>query len=307
MWHKIFLIALILFGAAAAMYLLAIRHPVTQNASGDSTAILVVAAENFWGSIAREIGGARVRVRSIVSDPNADPHEYETDAGTARAVAEAQYVIENGAGYDSWIGKLLEAEPNPDRKTLKVADLLQKKEGDNPHFWYNPEYVNLVAAQITHDLTAIDPQHAGTYAMNYVNLQSSLARYQNQIAEIKNRFAGVKVAATEDIFVYLAEAAGLDLVSPPAFMQAVAEENDPPAESIVQFEDQLKSRAVRVLVYNQQTITPLTKNMKRLADAHGIPTIGITETVQPSDASFEAWMNGEIAALARALAQGISR
>jgi zinc/manganese transport system substrate-binding protein len=269
--------------------------------SAGSTTLQVVAAENFWGSLASQLGGPHVQVLSIVSDPNADPHEYESSAANARAIAAANYVIENGAGYDSWMDKLLGASPNPNRKTLTVATLLGKQEGDNPHFWYNPDYANKVVAQMEQDLAALDPANASYYAAQYRALQASLAQYQNRIASIREQFGGTKVAATEDIFSYLADAAGLDLVSPPAFIQAVAEGNDPPAGSVVTFEDQLRSGQVRVLVYNEQTITPLTENMKKLAAEQGIPVVGVTETIQPPDALFEEWMNAELIALQNAL------
>jgi zinc/manganese transport system substrate-binding protein len=244
-----------------------------------------------------------VQVLSVVSDPNADPHEYESNATDARAVATANYVIENGAGYDSWVDKLIGAgsSQSPNRKVLNVADLLGKREGDNPHFWYNPTYVNQVIAQMEQGLVALDPANASYYEANYAALQSSLAQYQDRIATIKQQFGGTKVAATEDIFAYLADAAGLDLVSPPAFIEAVAEGNDPPAASVVTFENQLKSGQVKVLVYNQQTVTPLTDNMKKLAADQGIPVIGVTETIQPPDVSFEDWMNAQLIELQNAL------
>jgi len=293
------IIAVIVIGGVAIFALENAPHAGTPSATGGT--LQVVAAENFWGSLVAQIGGSHVNVLSIVSDPNADPHEYESNTTDARAVATANYVIENGAGYDSWMDKLLSAGTSPDRKVLDAASLLDKKEGDNPHFWYNPDYVNQMAAQMEQDLIALDPTNAASYEANYKTLQASLAEYQGRIATIKTQFGGTKVAATEDIFAYLADAAGLDLVSPPAFIEAVAEGNDPPASSIVQFEDQLKSRSVTLLVYNQQTVTPLTESMKKLAADQGIPVIGVTETIQPPDVSFEDWMNAELITLQNAL------
>jgi zinc/manganese transport system substrate-binding protein len=151
------------------------------------------------------------------------------------------------------------------------------------------------------DLAALDPADASYYELQYQQLQASLAEYQNRIATIKQQFAGTQVAATEDIFVYLADAAGLDLVSPPAFIQAVAEGNDPPAASVVEFENQLKSGDIAMLVYNEQTVTPLTDSMKALAAQENIPVVGVTETIQPPDASFEEWMNAELLNIQNAL------
>ena len=273
--------------------------PRTQTSSG---VVQVVAAENFWGSIVSQIGGSHVQVLSIVSDPNADPHEYESNASDARAVSNAAYVIENGVGYDSWMDKLISAGgSNANRKVLNMGQLVGKKEGDNPHLWYNPAYVNQAAAQMEQDLIAIDPADASDYKKNYATLQSNLAEYQNRITAIKQQYAGTKVAATEDIFAYLATAAGLNLISPPAFIEAVAEGNDPPAPSVVEFENQLKAKEPVVLVYNEQTVTPLTESIKALAAQENIPVIGVTETIQPPDATFEEWMNAELIDLQNAL------
>ena len=238
---------------------------------------------------------------SIVSDPNADPHEYESNTANARAIATADYIITNGAGYDDWADKLIGAGTKPDAKVLNVADLLGKKEGDNPHFWYSPDYVNQTVKQMESDLISLDPSNAADYEQNYATLQESLSQYQSRIGEIKQQFGGTHVAATESIFEYLANATGLDLISPPAFTHAVAEGNDPPAQSVVQFEAQLQSENVSVLVYNQQTVTPLTDNIKKLASDQGIPVIGITETIQPPDVSFQDWMNSELIALQNGL------
>ena len=282
-------------------------HPSSFGTNNNSIAnnttktIQIVAAENFWGSLVSQIGGTHVKVLSIISDPNADPHEYGSNTENARAFAMADYIIVNGAGYDSWANKLIGAGVKSDCKILNVAELLGKKEGDNPHFWYDPDYVNMTVKQMKEDLGSIDPANAAYYEQNYANLQLSLSKYQNRTTEIKQQFGGTKVAATESIFEYLANATGLDLVSPPAFTQAVAEGNDPPAKSIVQFETQLKSRNVSVLVYNQQTVTPITNNMKKLATEEGIPLIGITETIQPPDVSFQDWMNSELISLQNAL------
>ena len=267
----------------------------------NSGTIQIVAGENFWGSLVSQLGGSHVHVTDVVSDPNADPHEYSSNTNTARAFASANYVILNGAGYDSWGDKLLSASSNNNRKVLRVADLLGKKEGDNPHFWYSSAYVNQVVSQMEQDLIKIDPADKSYFQQQYVTLQTALTDYQSRIAGIKQRFSGVKVAAIEDIVTYLTDAAGLDLISPPAFIQAVAEGNDPPTNSVVEFQQQLQSGQPKVLVYNEQTITPLTDSIKKLATDQGIPIVGITETIQPPGTTFQGWMNSEVVNLQSAL------
>src|SRR3984893_17475983 len=130
-------------------------------ATGRPTKTLnIVAAENFWGSIVSQLAGKAGNVTSILRDPNADPHSYESSSDDARAFATADYVVLNGAGYDAWANKLLSGNPNSKRKVLTIAGLLGKKEGDNPHFWYGPDYVSKVTDQIEADLKGLDPADA---------------------------------------------------------------------------------------------------------------------------------------------------
>lgn len=263
--------------------------------------IQIVAAENFWGSLMQQIGGKYVNVTSIVTDPNADPHEYESSAADARYIANANMVIVNGVGYDDWALKLISANNNPNQVVLNVADLLSVPNGSNPHLWYNPVYVNKTVKQMYLDLVKIDPSHAAYYQQQYANVTSSLAKVDARMTEIRDQFAGTKVASTESIFVYLANATNLDLISPPAFMNAVAEGTDPPAQSVSQFENQLENGSVSVLVYNEQTVTPLTQQIKQIATQYNVTIVGVTETIQPPDVSFQVWMNAQLLQLQNAL------
>jgi len=277
------------------------QNNIVSSTSSSSSRVQIVAAENFWGSLISQLGGTHVQVLSIVTDPNADPHEYESNTADAQSIATANYVIVNGAGYDDWAIKLIGASNNPSQKVLNVANLLDKKAGDNPHFWYDPSYVNQTVAQMYSDLVSIDPANTAYYKQQYVDLNDSLGQYNNRINEIKQKFAGTQVASTESIFVYLANATGLDLVSPPEFMEAVAEGNDPPAQSVVEFQHQIQNGTVNLLVYNAQTVTPLTQNIKAMAAQKGIPIVAVTETIQPSDISFQDWMNAELISLQNGL------
>ena len=278
-------------------------HAASKQASNQSSGqqIRIVAAENFWGSLMQQLGGTRVNVTSIVTDPNADPHEYESSAASAREVADANIIIVNGVGYDDWMLRLISASSNPNRTVLNVGELLGRANGTNPHLWYDPAYVNATVKQMYSDLVKVDPINADYYARRYANVTASLAQVDGRMTKIKQQFGGTEVASTESIFVYLANATGLDLVSPPAFMNAVAEGDDPPAQSVSEFENQLESGNVSVLVYNQQTVTPLTQQIKQIAAQNNVTVMGVTETIQPPDVPFQVWMNAELLQLQNAL------
>jgi len=263
--------------------------------------ITIVAAENFWGSIVAQLAGKAGNVTSIVTDPNADPHNYETSSADARAVAGADYVILNGAGYDAWAQELISGNPNPKRKVLTVADLVGAKVGDNPHLWYNPDYVTIAMNRFEADLKALDPADSAYFDAQRAAVNQAFAPYWARLAEIKAAFAGTPVASTESIFVYLAHYLGLDVISPPELMQAVAEGNDPPAPSVAQFQTQIARKEFKVLVYNEQTVTEVTTNLKKQAADQDIPIVGVTETIQPPDATFEQWFEGQLEQLQNAL------
>jgi len=269
--------------------------------STSSTTLQVVAGQNFWGSIAAQLGGSHVSVTSVVTNPNADPHEYESSAQDARLFGTADYVILNGAGYDAWGTKLLSANPNANRKVFTVADLLNKKAGDNPHFWYNPDWVERVADRITADYQALDSADSSYFTQQRAAFRTALQPYHDRIAKIKAAFPGVAVGSTESIFVYLATALGLNLISPPEFMQAVAEGNDPPAQTVAEFHDLVANRKIKVLVYNVQTSTNITEELKREATNNGIPVVGVSETLQPIDATFQEWQDAQLLTLQNAL------
>jgi zinc/manganese transport system substrate-binding protein len=293
-------ITLIAVGGVYTGYTLTATPPAVACSSSGGV-FQVVAAENFWGSLVSQIGGTHVNVLSIVTDPNADPHEYESNAADAQAISSACLVIVNGAGYDTWALSLISASDSQHQTVLNVQNLLGQPVNANPHFWYSPYYVNDTVKAMYNDLVKIDPADASYYTQQYTTLNSSLAVYNARIHEIAQQFAGTKVAATEDIFVYLANATELDLVSPLPFMQAVAEGNDPPASSVVQFQQLLENKSVGILVFNAQTVTPLTDNIKSLAAQNNIPIVPITETIQPSDMTFQTWMNAELLQIQNAL------
>jgi zinc/manganese transport system substrate-binding protein len=287
--------------------------PLAQVPSGQ--VIKVVAGENFWGSLVSQLGGTATSVISIVSDPNADPHEYEANATDGADIAQANYVILNGVGYDSWASQLITASNTAGQEVLTVGVLNGITEGGgvvdgNPHMWYNPIFVNHTLLAMYSDLVALQPSSKAMFQANFDNLNTSSAggaqgvsidQLYHRADQIKQQFAGTVVVSTESIFVYLANYTGLDLISPAEFMEAVAEGNDPPEQSVTEFQCQLESGNVRVLVYNVQTVTPITSSLEALAPQHNVTTTFVSETIQPPGTSFQSWMFGQYNQLYNAL------
>lgn len=277
-------------------------------AGGAGGGVYVVAAENFWGSIASQLGGTRASVHSIIVDPAQDPHSYEPTAADARTLATAQLAIVNGIGYDPWSQRLLAANPTPGRVVLNVGDLFGLKEGDNPHRWYDPAEVEAVANAITNDLRRLDPQHGAYYEHQRASFENrGLAQYHALIARIRARYAGVPVGASESIFAPLAPALGLRLITPSSFMTAISEGTEVTAQDTSTTRLQINSHQLKVWIYNTQNATPDVQRLTDLATAARIPVATLTETLSPASASFEQWQVTELSGIARALHEATGR
>ena len=261
----------------------------------------VVAAENAYGSIAAQIGRRRVAVTSILNDPAADPHLFTADTRTARAVARAALVIQNGAGYDSFMGKLESAAPSSGRIVVTVADALGVHgAGANPHLWYDVPRLDRVAGAIAAGLERADPRHRAAYRAGLRRFERRLAPLRREVAAIRARDGGAPVAYTEPVPGYLLAAAGLRNVTPRAFSRAIEDGSEPTAAAVAGMTRLLTGHRVRVLLVNTQAVSPITARIRSAAEAAGIPVVGVTETL-PAGETFEAWQMRQVRALARAL------
>ena len=238
--------------------------------------INVVAAENFYGNIVTQLGGVKVNV------------------------AAADLVIENSGGYDDWMDKLLSASPNAKRVLLKGFDIALTKLPDNEHVWYNVDNVQAIAQVVTDSLSRLDPGDKTLFAANLQTFRDSLSRVRQKIAQIRQKRQGTPVGLTETIFLYQAVPLGLSVLTPFEFQKAVAEGNDPPADTVVVAENQVKGKRIKALIYNEQTISPVTTKLQDEAKAAGIPVVPVTETM-PSALNYQDWMLSQLTALDQAL------
>jgi zinc/manganese transport system substrate-binding protein len=273
----------------------------------------VVAAENFWGSIASQLGGSKVTVTSIVIDPNTDPHSYEPTAQDARTIAGARMAIVNGIGYDNWASKLLEAGPaeGGSRVVLNVGEALRLKEGvssSNPHQWYSPSSVKKIVRRIVADYDKLDPAGAGYYAEREKAFETkSLERYDELRAQIRSRYAGTPVGYSESIYRPLGEDLGLKLLTPYSFAEAIAEGTDVTAQDKRTVDEQAEKGKVKVWVVNSQNVTPDVQRVSEIARAKGIPIVTVTETLSPASDTFEQWQVAQLEGLMRALEEATGR
>ncbi|MBN8996379.1 MAG: zinc ABC transporter substrate-binding protein [Rhizobiales bacterium] len=283
----------------AGLALAAAIAAFTPSAHAADAPIAVMAAENFYADIASAVGGGHVAVKAVLSNPDQDPHLFETSPSVARDVSAARLVIYNGADYDPWMEKLLAAAKSDNRATLVVADLMNRKTGDNPHLWYDPATAPAVAKAIATQLSAIDPANAADYAAGLAAFEATLDPLADKVAAIRKKFAGQPVTATEPVFGYMAEALGLTMRNE-SFQLSVMNDTEPSAQDTAAFQADLKDGKVKVLFYNSQVTDPQTDRLLEIAKAGGVPVVGVTETM-PAGKSFADWMLGELDATEKAL------
>jgi zinc/manganese transport system substrate-binding protein len=284
------------FCLAAAGALFAAALP----ASAAGAPIPILAAENFYGDIAAAIGGDQVSVKSVLSNPDQDPHLFEVSPSVARDMAGAKIVVSNGADYDAWVAKLLAASNAPDRTSLVVADLVDKQAGDNPHLWYDPLTMATVAKAVAAELARIDPAHKADYAARLRTVDASFNSIADRVAAIRAKYGNTPVTATEPVFGYMAAALGLAMRNE-RFQLAIMNGTEPSARDTAALEDDLKNRKVKILFYNSQVTDPQTERLLALADQGNVAVVGVSET-EPAGKNFAEWMLGQLDLTEKALA-----
>jgi len=265
--------------------------------------IPVVAAENFYGSIITQVGGSRARVRSIIKDPSADPHEYTSNVQDTEAVAQARLVAVNGAGYDAFMDKLLAASPTSGRTVVHVDRLVGVHGSDpNPHLWYEPATAVAVARAAAAELAKLDPAHADSYRAGAARFVASLSPIDAEIASLRRRFAGAPFAYTERVPGYTTALIGLSLKTPPAFAKADEQGTDPPPQSVAAMRGLITGHRIRLLLYNRQASSQAAASVRSLAHAAGIPVVGVSET-SPARQTYQQWQLAQLHAIDEALSR----
>jgi zinc/manganese transport system substrate-binding protein len=268
---------------------------------GTGGKLRVVAAENFYGDLAAQLGGRHVQVTSVLSSPDADPHLFEPGSRTGLQVTRADVVIENGVGYDTWMDRLLAASPSRHRRVVTAARVLHVGGNDpNPHLWYDVAAMPHVVRAMAAAFIAADPRHAQDYRHRLRLTLGALQPLQDAVTRLKHRHAGAPVAYTERVPGLLLAEAGLVVLTPPGFARAVEDGTDPSAADVLRMRQLLTQHNVAALLYNEQATSPVTRQLVQLARRVQVPVVPVTETVPPG-AGYESWQLGQINQLARAL------
>jgi len=289
------------FGLVATVTTLTLAACASSSGGGTGDGLSVVTSTNVYGQIASVIGADRVDVTSIISDPSADPHSYEANTRTQLELSEADVVIENGGGYDDFVNTMLSGE-NSHAVVLNAVELGgHAKDVDlNEHVWYDFPSMGKLVTRLVSVLSAADPAGAATYEANGAAFQQQLGRLESTEAAIKQAHAGVGVAITEPVPLYLLHAAGLVDKTPAQFSEAVEEGTDVSPLVLKRTTDLFDRRQVAALVYNEQTSGPETEQVRKAAEANDIPALGVSETL-PAGKTYLTWMGDNLAVISQAL------
>jgi zinc/manganese transport system substrate-binding protein len=271
----------------------------------------VVTSTDVYGAVVQAVGGDLVTVRSLIHDPAADPHSYESTPADAAAVAGATLVVANGGGYDDFLPRLVESS-GAHPTMIDVVQLSGRAAGApagsgklNEHVWYDLPTVKALAGQLATDLGAADPADAARYTANARAFGARIDGLAADTAAIGAAHRGTRVAVTEPVPDYLLEAAGLVDATPPAFTEAIEEDTDPPASALAATLQLFgPPQPVAALVLNAQTTTPTTDQVRAAAQTGGIPVVEVTETLPTGATDYADWMGAQIDALAAALNRG---
>jgi zinc/manganese transport system substrate-binding protein len=274
----------------------------SQGANASST-IPVVASTNVYGDIAKQIGGDKVDVTSIMSNPDQDPHSYEANTQNQLTLSKAKVVIQNGAGYDDFVDRMLKSSNSSAEviNAVKVSGKTAPKGGDlNEHVWYDFPTVAKIADSIAAALGKADSADAATFTKNAEAFKAKLTPLETKEADIKKKHGGEAVGITEPVPLYMTEASGLVNKTPEEYSEAI-EEGDDVSPKILQETLALYSgKQVKALVYNAQTSGPQTQKVEDAAKAAGIAVVPVTETL-PTGKDYLGWMTDNVDALASAL------
>lgn len=262
----------------------------------------VVAAENMYGELAQQLGGEFTTTTSILNNPAQDPHLFNAAPSVAKAVADADLIVYNGIGYDNWMQKLLSVKSLKQQQIIVVADLVGAKPGMNPHLWYDPATMPLLAKTLTNTFQILDKVNKAVYQQRLAQFLQDYQSLQADIYRLRLKFQNTPVIATEPVFGYLSQALGLQMHGE-ALQTSLMNEATPSPSQLKAFEDELTHKQVRLLIYNKQVSEPLVQRLIDIATKAGIPSVGVTE-LQPAGVTYVQWMKAQLTEIEKALANG---
>jgi zinc/manganese transport system substrate-binding protein len=270
--------------------------------------LTIVASTNVWGDVASSIGGDLVQVVSIIDSFSQDPHSYEASARDQLAVKDADVIVANGGGYDSFIDTLAEAAgnnnivyaylPEEGEEEAKEEEAGHEEGHDhgNEHVWYDFHVVEDFATRLAEQLKTLDPDNSSQYTANLEEFLVGIETLEERAAEVAGLVSGATVISSEPVADYLLAELGLINITPATFSQAIEEELDVSPKDLLEVQNLISSNSVNLFVVNIQTGSVQIDSLIQLAEANGVTVIQVSELL-PEGLGYLAWMEQNIAAI----------
>jgi zinc/manganese transport system substrate-binding protein len=277
--------------------------------------LTIVSSTNVWGDVASSVGGDLVQVVSIIDSFSQDPHSYEASARDQLAVNDADVVVANGGGYDSFIDTLAEAAGNSNVVYAYLPE--EGKEDDhaaeedhateegnhdhdhahgNEHVWYDFHVVEDFATRLAEQLKTLDPDNAAQYTANLEEFLVGIESLEERAAVVAGSVSGAKVISSEPVADYLLAELGLTNITPESFSQAIEEELDVSPADLLEIQNLISTNSVDLFVVNIQTASVQIDSLVELSEANGVAVIQVSELL-PEGLGYLAWMEQNISAI----------
>ncbi|MBM7616865.1 zinc/manganese transport system substrate-binding protein [Weissella uvarum] len=268
-----------------------------RNLSFNHQPIRVVSSLDSYGEMAQAVLGKQGEVKSVMTDPNVDPHDFEPTANTAKLYQNATVTISNGGGYDTWSERFTKA--NHQAHAINLADLYDYHDGDNEHYWYEPDVVTRLTNQLVQTYSRIEPSQRQYFEKNARAYQRKAQKIETLRAELKAELAGKGVLTTEPVFDHQLSGLGVKMLDP-AFAQAIDDGNDPTPTAMSDWQKAVKQHQAVVVINNKQTSSRLVKQALNEAKQAGVPIVNVTETM-PKDTTYIDWQYDQLKQLQKAV------
>ncbi|EKQ19412.1 metal ABC transporter solute-binding protein [Lacticaseibacillus paracasei] len=262
-----------------------------KQSSSNGSKIQVVASLDFYGEVAKAVGGNKVSVQSIINNPAVDPHDYEPTTKVGKSVASADLVVASGIGYDGWMDKVVKSA-DKSKNYLRVADdLMNKKEGDNEHIWYDPRTMPKLANTLADKFAKKDPADKATFKANAKKYIASLDDLNTLINKLKSKVNGQLVDVSEPVFGYALDYLGYK-VNDDHFSKSTEDGTDYSAKDIHGIETDIKEKKIAFFVNNIQASSKTVNQLVKLAEQNNVPVLKVTETL-PKGKNYRTWMTSQ--------------
>lgn len=250
--------------------------------------IQIVTSIPAYSEMAQGVLGNKGAATSLIKTPSQNPHDFEPTVRDAEQVTDANFVIYNGLGYDSWMPKLLSSTGSKAGTTNIGSDVLHLHVGANPHAWYNQRTMPKASNRLTAQLSKKYPKNKSYFERNNAKYKQSLVPVQTQIKQIKTKSNHKQVAVSEPVMNYELEDMGYKLVDN-HFSQAVENGSDPSPSDIAEMQSLIRHHKIAFFVENTQTDSNIIKNIVKTARKNHVPVVQVTET-QPTNLNYVQWM-----------------